>query len=106
MQGLVHWHALSRGSQPVAHHPFGKSLSPRIFTLQFSAVAELQLWSSNENNFLVRGHHNMRRCVSGQKYQEGWALLLWTARAQWGQSIRQGRWWKHLRRKKGTERVE
>lgn len=34
-------------------------------TLQFKTVAKLQLWRSNENNFTVRGHHNMRNFRKG-----------------------------------------
>ena len=32
----------------------------QIFTLWFVTVAKLQLWSSNKDNFMVGGHHNMR----------------------------------------------
>ena len=41
----------------------------QIFTLLFITVAKLQLWSSNENNFMVGGgHHNMRNCIKTSQY--------------------------------------
>jgi hypothetical protein len=39
-----------------------------IFTLQFIAVAKLQLGSGKENNFMVRSHHNMRGCIEGAQH--------------------------------------
>ena len=42
------------GSQPVGQDPcLGPLENSYIFTLQFTTVAKLQLWSSNENNFTV-----------------------------------------------------
>lgn len=44
----------------------------KIFTLQLKTVGQLQLWSSNGNNFMVReGQHDMRSCIKGPKSQEG-----------------------------------
>lgn len=34
-------------------------------------VAKLQLLSSNKNNFLVGGHHNIKGYVAGPQCQEG-----------------------------------
>ena len=50
----------------------------QIFALPFITVAELQLWSSNKNYLMVRGHHNMRGCVKGSQPWEGWdPLVFW-----------------------------
>lgn len=37
----------------------------QLFTLQFIAKAQLQLWSSNENSFMMGGgcYHSMRNCI-------------------------------------------
>jgi hypothetical protein len=40
-------------------------------TLWFITVAQLQLWSSNKNNFMVEGHHNTRTCIKGSQHWEG-----------------------------------
>ena len=38
----------------------------QIFILRFITAAKLQVWSSNENNFKVVGHHNTRNCKRGR----------------------------------------
>jgi hypothetical protein len=53
------------GSQPVSHNPFGKPLSPNVFTLQFITVAKVELLSSNKNIFMAGGHYNIRNCIKG-----------------------------------------
>lgn len=30
--------------------------------------SKLQIWTSNENNFMVGGHHNMRNCIKGSQH--------------------------------------
>ena len=35
----------------------------QIFTLWFITVAKIQLWSSNENYFILGGHHKMGNCI-------------------------------------------
>lgn len=37
----------------------------QMFTLNPLTVAKLQLWSSNENNLLVGGQHNLRDRIKG-----------------------------------------
>jgi hypothetical protein len=48
--------------------------SYQIFTLWFITAAKLQLWSSNENNFIIRSH-NMRKLkgYSLRKVENYWA---------------------------------
>ena len=51
--------------------------TPQIFTSQLIVVAELQLWSSNENNFMVEGHHKWRTVLKGpssRKVENRWSL--------------------------------
>jgi hypothetical protein len=54
-------------SQPVVHEPFGVtyqiSYKSDVYIIIPITVAKSQLWSSNENNIMVGGHHNMRNCV-------------------------------------------
>lgn len=40
-----------------------KAIGNQMFTLAFITLAKLPLRSSNENNFMVRSHHNMRKCT-------------------------------------------
>lgn len=56
VEGLT---GMPSGSQPGGHDPFGNPLSPKIFAIWFIKVTKLKLWSSNKNNFMVAGHHNM-----------------------------------------------
>lgn len=53
--------------QPVGCNPFGKPLSPKTLTLWYREVAKLLLWSSNKNNSIVGGHHNVRNCIKGSQ---------------------------------------
>jgi hypothetical protein len=53
-------------SQPVGFKPF--EVTYQIFTLQFTIVEKVQFWGSNENNFMVGGHHNMRNCIKGLQH--------------------------------------
>jgi hypothetical protein len=57
----------SSGSQSMGCDPFGglyiRHSAYQIFTLLLITVAKLQLWSSNKNNFMAEGHHNMRHCI-------------------------------------------
>jgi hypothetical protein len=39
-----------------------------FFALQFIRIEKLQLCSSNENNFMAGGHHNMRNCIKGSQH--------------------------------------
>jgi hypothetical protein len=45
------------------------------FTLKFIAVAKLQLWSSNERNFMDECHHSMRDYIQGSQHKESWEPL-------------------------------
>ena len=51
------WMTLPQGSP--------KAIGNQMFTLAFITLAKLPLRSSNENNFMVRSHHNMRKCIQG-----------------------------------------
>ena len=42
----------------------------QIFTLQFVTVAKLQLWSSNNNNFMIGFHHHTKNCTKGSQHWE------------------------------------
>lgn len=55
----------SSSSQPEGHNPFDKPLTPKIFTLYFITVIESQLWSHNENNFMVGRHHKIKNYIKG-----------------------------------------
>jgi hypothetical protein len=37
----------------------------QTFTLWLITVGKLHVWSSNKNNCIVGGHHNMRNCIQG-----------------------------------------
>ena len=54
------------GSPPPEDHQ-----ETQIFTLWCRIVAKLQSWSSNGNNVMAGGHHNLRNCIKGSQHQEG-----------------------------------
>lgn len=49
---------------------------PQIFTSWFITLMKLQSWSSNENNLLVVGQHNMKNCIKEWQHWEGREPLL------------------------------
>ena len=61
--------SLTSGHRPVSHEPFGKHLSPKIFTLRlitganYSYEVEMKIVLC-----LVGGHYNMRYCIKGSQY--------------------------------------
>jgi hypothetical protein len=65
----------------LSHDSFNKPLSPKILTPQLITVAKLKLKSSNENNFMVKGQHNMRNCINGsqlmliRKVEKHWSKI-------------------------------
>lgn len=62
------WSFYGRFSQPVAHDPFGVKWEfhsghiSDIYTVIHNN-SKLQLWNSNENDFMVSGHHNLENCI-------------------------------------------
>ena len=58
---LWQWFSIC-GSHPLC----GSDIRYLAFTLQFITAVKLQLWSSNGNHFMIRGHHNMGNFLEGQ----------------------------------------
>lgn len=47
-----------------------KTIRKQVFTLWFITVTELQLWSSNENDFKAGGQHNMKNWSEGHNIRK------------------------------------
>jgi hypothetical protein len=58
---------LSKGHDPLRWNISFAGFTYQIFTLWFTIVATLQLWSSNEDSFMVWGHHYMRNYIKGSQ---------------------------------------
>lgn len=58
---------------PPFHRGCLRPWKTQIFTLQFMTVIKLQLWSSNQSNFVIGCHHGMRNSIKVSQHWEGGA---------------------------------
>jgi len=62
-QPVSHASPLGRGDKWPLHRGHLRPSENTKFKLWGIIVAKLPLWSSNESNFIVEGHHDMRGCI-------------------------------------------